>query len=63
MSFILFKTIFTIIILLLVLGFSGWFAFNRGGKHEDAWYKISLGSFMVATALLVGYMLCDMWLS
>jgi len=60
---LIFKCIFTIIILLILLGFIGFTLFTLGGKNRDNWYKLSIVSFISAAVIVVTGFLGMIWLT
>ena len=58
---IIFKITFTLLILLIMLGLTGFSIWGRDGKNADTWYKVAIISFQGATIIAMIGVLSIIW--
>lgn len=58
---IIFKLTFTLLILLIMLGLTGFSIWGRDGKNADAWHKAAIISFQAASIVAMIGVLCIIW--
>jgi hypothetical protein len=52
---------FTVLIIVLIVFWGGWFLSNMDTKREDLWYKVSMTSGIVMFLMVVGIVLFSIW--
>ena len=55
------KIYFTVLIIVLIVFWVGWFLSNMDKKREDLWYKVSMTSGIVMFLMVVGIVLFSIW--
>jgi hypothetical protein len=52
---------FTVLIIMLIVFWVGWFLSNMDKKREDLWFKVSMTSGIVMFLMVVGIVLFSIW--
>jgi hypothetical protein len=57
------KIYFTVLIIMLIVFWGGWFLTNMDKKREDLWFKVSMTSGISLLFMVVGIWLYSIWFS